>query len=217
MGDNINEKDTKDSNPNEKSKEKQIHAIISELNDLINEIRSSRQINDVIVQSQTLNLNQLTQSQITSNGTTEDQDQSSSPDQGTAQNQAPNAIAGTQNASVTIIQTAATLAAINSIKTELCKLPLNFCEREYIASCVNPLETAIELLSRTSFDLATSVSVLSSSAIVPRKKGKIKDTIHTIYVMNEEVEDLYKILKGRLKRLTNDEFCCEFLGDGCGS
>ncbi len=110
-----------------------------------------------------------------------------------------------------LAQAAQTLTTIDTIKTELCRLPLDFCEREYIANCITPLETAMEFVSRTGFELATSVSVLTTSPIVPRKKGKLKDTIHTIYRMNEEVEDLFEVLKPRLRRLTEEDNCCIFL------
>ena len=124
------------------------------------------------------------------------------------QSQAPN---DTVDVNTTIVQTAQALAAINSIKTELCRLPLDFCEKEYIDNCVTPLETTMEFIATTSFELATSVSILTTSPIVPRKKGELKDTIHTIYSMNDEVEDIYKVLKKRLKKLTQGDNCCKFL------
>ena len=69
----------------------------------------------------------------------------------------------------------------------------------------------MEFIATTSFELATSVSILTTSPIVPRKKGELKDTIHTIYSMNDEVEDIYKVLKKRLKKLTQGDNCCKFL------
>ena len=187
----LNEKDnntlqgiSEDGNSNEKSREERINTIISELNDLINDIGNSRQISDVVLQSQALNLSQGT---TPSQAITQCQSQRQPTGQAATQSQAPNATVVTVNVNATIAQTAQTLAALNSIKTELCRLPLDFCEREYIANCVTPLETAMEFISRTSFELATSVSILTTSPIVPRKKGKLKDTIHTIYSINEEV------------------------------
>jgi len=159
----------------EKSTEERINAIIRELNDLIKDIANSRQINQAVTQSQALN---------------------------PAQSQVPKTNDISANVNTTLIQTAQTLAALNSIKSDLCRLPLDFCEREYISNCVTPLVTAMEFLARTGFDLATSVSILTSSPIVPRKKGKLKDTIHTVYSINEDVEDIYKILKKRFKTLT---------------
>ncbi|WP_097027183.1 hypothetical protein [Clostridium peptidivorans] len=103
----------------------------------------------------------------------------------------------------------AMLTAINSIKTELCRLPLNFCEREYIENCVNPILITLLFLSLISYELASSVSILTFSSIVPPKKSKLKSTIHLIYNINEEFEDLFKVLKRRLKPLIqNGTNCC---------
>lgn len=184
----IKEKDNSD----EKSREERINAIISELNDLINDIRNSSQID---IPSQAVNPSQeATPSQGITSG------------EMPIQSQASNTTNVTVNAA--LIQTAQTLTAIDTIKTELCRLPLDLCEREYIANCVTPLETAMEFVSRAGFELATSVSILTTSPIVPRKKGKLKDTIHTIYSMNEEVEDIYNVLKHRLKKLVQEDNCC---------
>lgn len=213
--DDINTKDnnttqeiSKDDNSNEKSREERINTIINELNDLINDVRNSRQISDVVVQSQALNLGQgTTPSQAINYDETPIQSQSAPTGKGATQSEAPNS---TVNVNTTIAQTAQTLAAINSIKTELCRLPLDFCEREYIANCITPLGTAMELVARTGFELATSASILTTSPIVPRKKGELKDTIYTIYSINDEVEDIYKVLKKRLKKLTQGDNCYKF-------
>ncbi len=105
----------------------------------------------------------------------------------------------------------AMLTAVNSIKTELCRLPLNLCEREYIENCVNPILITLFFLSFMSYELSGSVSILSSSPIVPPKKSELKSTIHLIYDINEEFDDLFKVLKRRLKPLIqNGTNCCEF-------
>ncbi|MEW9095312.1 MAG: hypothetical protein AB2417_09550 [Clostridiaceae bacterium] len=195
-------------NSDEKSREEQINKIINELNDLINDITNSRQLSDVVIQSQAINLGQGTPpSQAITQGETPAESEGTPTGQGATQIQASNAT----TISATIIQTAQTLAALNSIKTELCRLPLDFCEREYIANCVTPLETAMEFVSRTGFELATSVSILTTSPIVPRKKGKLKDTIHTIYSMNEDVEDIYEVLQERLEKIIRGDNRCTFL------
>ncbi|WP_055666177.1 hypothetical protein [Desnuesiella massiliensis] len=199
-------------NSNERLREERINTIIGELNDLINDITNSRQISDVVLQSQALNLSQGTSpSQGITFGETPIQSQGAPTGQGGTQSQTPEATGTNVNVNTTIAQTAQTLAALDTIKTELCRLPLDFCEREYIANCVTPLETAMEFISRTGFELATSVSILTTSPIVPRKKGKLKDTIHTIYRMNEEVEDIFDVLKERVKKLTQEDNCCTSL------
>ncbi|MEW9095313.1 MAG: hypothetical protein AB2417_09555 [Clostridiaceae bacterium] len=96
------------------------------------------------------------------------------------------------------------LTAINSIKTELCRLPLNFCEREYIENCVNPILITLFFLTFTSYELSGTVFILSYSPIVPPKKSKLKDTIRLIYNINKQCEELYKVLKKRLKPLIRD-------------
>jgi len=175
----------------------QINKIINELIDLINDIRNSREINQAVDQSEKLNSSRTaTQKQMINQGQALSISQPSETTD--------------INVNATIIQTAQTLAALNSIKADLCRLPLDFCEKEYIANCIIPLMTATELLSRTSFDLSTSVSILTTSPIVPRKKGKLKDTIHTIYSINDECEELYDILKKRFKKLTKNNGCCIF-------
>lgn len=175
------------------SREEQVNTIISQLDDLINDFRNSREISQGISQSQSL---------TSSQGIPTDEE--------ATQSQPPNTTGVTVNVNPVIAETAQTLAALNSIKTELCRLPLNFCEKEYIANCITPLETAMEFIARTGFELSTSVSILTTSPIVPRKKGKLKDTIHTIYSMNDEVEDIYRVLKRRLKKIVEEDNCCIF-------
>ena len=107
-----------------------------------------------------------------------------------------------------INNTSAMLKAIISIKTELCRLPFSFCEREYVDNCVTPLLIVLVLLTVTSVELAISISILTFSPIVPSKKSKLKDTIHLIYNINDECEELYKVLKKRLKSLIQDNANC---------
>ncbi|MEW9096118.1 MAG: hypothetical protein AB2417_13645 [Clostridiaceae bacterium] len=104
----------------------------------------------------------------------------------------------------TINQTADTLKNINSIKDELCKLPLDPCESEYISNSVFPLVNILYLISTTSLNLSNSVNILTTSSIVHPKRSELKDTISLIYDINEECEDLFKVIKKRLKILLND-------------
>lgn len=101
-----------------------------------------------------------------------------------------------------IDNTDALLTAIIAVNTELCRLTLNLCESAYIDYYVNPILTSLFSLSIISFELSISISVLSFSPIVPPKKSKLKSTIDLIYDINEECEDLFKVLKKRLKPLT---------------
>lgn len=102
----------------------------------------------------------------------------------------------------TINQTSDTLRNINSIKDELCKLPLDPCESEYIANSVFPLANILYLISTASLNLSTSVNILTTSSVVHPKKSELKDTISLIYDMNEECDDLFRVIKKRLKIIT---------------
>lgn len=104
----------------------------------------------------------------------------------------------------TINQTADTLKNINTIKDELCKLPLNPCESEYIANSVFPLVNILYLISTTSVNLSNSVNVLTTSSIVHPKRSELKDTISLIYDINEECEELFRVIKKRLNIVLND-------------
>jgi hypothetical protein len=105
--------------------------------------------------------------------------------------------------STSIADTANTLRNINSIKDELCKLRLDTCQLQYFNINVVPFLQTIDSLSRASFDLSTSVSMLTTSPIVCRKKSKLKDTIDLIYDINEQCEDVYEVLKRRINTLIN--------------
>lgn len=114
-------------------------------------------------------------------------------------------ISTTDTVSEDIVGAANTLKSINTIKEELCKLPLDLCERQYFDNRVVPLLTTINFLSSTSDSLAVSVNTLTSSPIVPRKKGKIKDTINLIYSMNSKCKDIYKELENRIDIMLKEE------------
>lgn len=107
----------------------------------------------------------------------------------------------TQTPSDPISKSADLLKNLNTIKDELCKLPLNPCESEYIATYIFPIVNTLYLLSTSSLNLSSSVNILTNSPIVKPKRSKLKSTIHTIYDMNDTCEDLYKIVKERLKNL----------------
>jgi hypothetical protein len=106
--------------------------------------------------------------------------------------------------STTITQTADLLRNINSIKDELCKLPLDTCESEYINNDVNPLLNVLNQLANISANLAVSVNYLTISPVVHPKKSELKDTIHLIYDINEECEDVFDVLQHRIKRVLKD-------------
>ena len=108
------------------------------------------------------------------------------------------------NTNTTITQTSDILKNINSIKEELCKLPLDPCELEYITIRVNPLMSIINQLSNASSNLAVSVNYLQTSPVVHPKKSELKNTIHLMYDLNEECEDVFKELKRRINKVLKD-------------
>lgn len=100
--------------------------------------------------------------------------------------------------SFTISKSADTLTNINIIKDELCKLPLDTCEREFITNNVTPLLTVLTQLSQISVNLATSAYYLTLSPIVHQKHSEIKDTIHLVYNINDKCDDVYNVVKKRI-------------------
>lgn len=108
---------------------------------------------------------------------------------------------GTTGTTTTISQASDTLKNINTIKDELCKLPLDPCENEYIINSVLPLTNILYMISTASVNLSNSANILTNSPIVHAKKSEIKDTIDLIYNINEECEDLFKVIKKRLNVL----------------
>lgn len=100
-----------------------------------------------------------------------------------------------------IEKTSETLKNINSIKDEICKLPLNVCENEYITNSIYPLTNILYLLSTSSYNLINAVNLLNTTPIVKPKKSKLKDTIHLVYDIDEECEDIFEVVKRRLNKI----------------
>ena len=100
-----------------------------------------------------------------------------------------------------ISQTSNTLKNVNSIKDELCKLPLDPCENEYILNSVFPLTNTLYLLSTAAVNLANSANILTLSPIVHAKKSEVKNILDLVYDIDEECKDLFKVVKKRLKVL----------------
>lgn len=98
----------------------------------------------------------------------------------------------------TISDTADILKNIDDIKDELCKLPLDPCESDYINNYINPMLNVLYQLSTTSLNLSNSVYYLTNSPIVHPKRSELEDTLHLVYNINDECEDVYKIVKKRL-------------------
>lgn len=93
------------------------------------------------------------------------------------------------------------LQDLNSIKEQIAKLPLNPLQLSYFQNSVYPLLYTIEYLSTTSLNLASSANYLSTSIVTHAKDSKIRDTLHLVYTMNADCEDIYRILHKRIDTL----------------
>lgn len=96
---------------------------------------------------------------------------------------------------------------VNEFKTELCRLPLNPCQAEFIANNITPLVSTISQLTFTAFNLAFSVPFLIRAPYVKPDTSDIKDSIDLIYDLNEDALDIYPLLKRELKLLLNKGAC----------
>lgn len=101
----------------------------------------------------------------------------------------------------TIDKTSTTLQDINNIKSQLARLDLDPRQLAYYENSIAPLLTILHDISTASYNLASSSSILATSPIVCAKHSKLKDTIHLVYAINEECEDVYKCLKKRIDLL----------------
>lgn len=109
--------------------------------------------------------------------------------------------------SPTINKTTETLAAINAAKTEFCKLPLDPCEAQFIANNITPLLTIISQLTIAANELSGTVNFLASAPYVKPDISELKDSIDLMYDLNEDANDIYDILKKRLRILVNRHRC----------
>ncbi|MFA9397282.1 MAG: hypothetical protein ACERKV_03335 [Clostridiaceae bacterium] len=90
---------------------------------------------------------------------------------------------------------------INKFKEDLVLLPLNPEEQKYIELNLYPLVDIFSRLASSSQNLAITADQLSTSITTKAKRNKIQNTESLIYTINEDCEDLYKIIHQRLKLL----------------
>ena len=100
-----------------------------------------------------------------------------------------------------IEQASTTLENINNIRKQLAILNLNFQELTYYENSIEPLLTILLSLSSAAYNLSGSSSVLAISPVVCSKRHDLKDTIHLVYDINEQCEDVYEQLKKRIDLL----------------
>lgn len=93
------------------------------------------------------------------------------------------------------------ITKINILKVQLCRLPLNLCEPEYISVYISPLLGVLTSLGGVSISLATSFNLLSENAILTREKYKIKKYIHVTYEICDQMCDLYEIVGKRISKV----------------
>lgn len=105
---------------------------------------------------------------------------------------------GTTGIDSIISQTADTLRNLNAIKDELCRLPLDTCESEYITNSILPMLTILNQFSNITYCLANSISLINVSPLVNSDRSELKDGIHMCYKILDQSEDLYDVLKKRV-------------------
>ncbi|MHC1682038.1 MAG: hypothetical protein AB6733_03725 [Clostridiaceae bacterium] len=93
------------------------------------------------------------------------------------------------------------ITKINLLKVQLCRLPLNFCENEYITICILPLLGVLASLAGVSISLASSFSILFNNSFIDREKHKIKKYIHTTYDINDQICHLYEVVGKRIDKI----------------
>lgn len=93
------------------------------------------------------------------------------------------------------------ITQINILKVQLCRLPLNLCEPEYISVYILPLLGVLVSLGGISISLSTSFNLLSENAILTREKYKIKKYIHVTYEICDQICDLYEIVGKRISKV----------------
>lgn len=93
------------------------------------------------------------------------------------------------------------ITQVNTLKEELCQLPLNPCEKDYINNNIIPMLDVLVRLSGVGLNFSVSINNLTTSPIVPRKKSKLKEVINATYSLNEQSVRLYKIVKKRINDL----------------
>ncbi len=99
-------------------------------------------------------------------------------------------------------KTSSTLQNVNNIKDQLSKLDLDPSEADYFQNSINPMLTILSQLSTVSVNLCLSSTNLATTlASIVAPKSRIKETIHLIYNINEECDDIYEELEKRINKL----------------
>ena len=95
-------------------------------------------------------------------------------------------------------QAAGTLKNINIIKDELCKLPIDICETEYINNSILPMLSILNQLSNVIYSLSNSANTLNLSPLVHADRSELKDAVHLCYKIIDQAEDVYEVLRKRI-------------------
>lgn len=125
----------------------------------------------------------------------------------TEETAAPTEQAPSTSVSDCIDKTATILQNINTINDQVARLNLNPTERAYLENSITPMLAILNLLSTTSYNLATSVSSLATSPIVCGKRHELKDTIDLVYDINSQCEDVFELLEKRIDFLLKIAKC----------
>lgn len=83
------------------------------------------------------------------------------------------------------------LILIDSLKTEICRLPLNPCQKEYYTLYVLPLLSTLDMLSRSSYNLGTSSALISDSKTLCVNTLELQKNLDLIYCINRKCAEVY--------------------------
>lgn len=103
-----------------------------------------------------------------------------------------------------ITRTAAALTGVNVIKQQICRLPLDLCQRAYFDENVAFLLSIIDSLSLSAYNLMATANYLSLAAAASRKESNIRDIICTSYEMDKQCIEVYEVLRKRIKILLKE-------------
>lgn len=90
---------------------------------------------------------------------------------------------------------------INALREQLARLQLSPEEKVYYETEVVPIITLFQFLSSSSYNFAYSAYNISNTS--SGKNSRAKDALHLVYDINDIAEDVFKVLRHKIKNLLN--------------